>query len=117
MFRSIIHIVPFLFSGGRLGWVLISVTVSMIRAGGATATWTGLGGSPSWDVAANWSSGTLPGRDDSVVIPGGSGPIDFRAGNYTIQRLTAPDGLHLRGGVLTLIDGESRVGGSFVLEE
>jgi autotransporter-associated beta strand protein len=111
----------------------------------ATVTWTGGAGTNRWSDVANWSSGTVPGASNQVVI-NGPGPltIDHAAGNDTIYNLTSlgsqvvvdftggsltllanstvngqvnnSAALIVQGGTLALNGGGNDVGGSFVAE-
>ncbi|MBL8532286.1 MAG: Ig-like domain-containing protein, partial [Betaproteobacteria bacterium] len=74
-----------------------------------------------WDVAANWSEGTVPTADDDVFVgglPDGAG-ITFRTGSVTVATLTGEARILLTGGALTvagelrLDDGLRITGGAF----
>lgn len=102
----------------RLALVFLAGLFSLgIAVRGATVTWTGSAGTRLWNQPRNWSSGALPAAADEVVIPARSGIIEIRDGAHSVLRVTASDGLQISGGSLTLLNGESRIGGSFVLSD
>lgn len=57
-----------------------------------------------WDDPANWSTGSVPGPDDDVVIdrPAGSFTIAHRQGNNMVRSLHSAEALVVSGGVLTV---------------
>ena len=56
-------------------------------ARGATFTWTGLGATTNWNLAANWSPATVPGLTDIAVFDGtGAKPVVINA-NISIAGL------------------------------
>lgn len=78
----------------------------------AQITWTG-GATGSWNVATNWSAGTVPGVSDEVVISNAT--IDL-GGSHTIAKLTTNNAALNIGGVsntLTVNGGFSITGGQF----
>lgn len=57
-----------------------------------------------WDVAANWSTGSVPGVNDDVVIDrGAANPrITVRSGTPTVKSIQSTELLALTGGTLTV---------------
>jgi hypothetical protein len=51
-------------------------------------TWTGASPTPNWSVAANWSDGTTPVYDDSVVFNTATTSYQTLPGNLTVDVLT-----------------------------
>ncbi len=81
----------------RSGGYATKPRVQVDRAGGVLNVATWLGNSTAWNAAANWSTGAVPGRFNSVLIPtapvGGNFPsLDV---NAAISGLTLQDGAQL----------------------
>ncbi len=66
---------------------------------GATITWTGGSGNSDWNTGGNWSTGTVPGASDSVVIVASTttpvlttlvsaGAINLTSGTITVNGQT-----------------------------
>jgi fibronectin-binding autotransporter adhesin len=75
-----------------------------LHAAGATQTWSGKGDGESWTDAHNWSSSTVPGSGDSVVIAPTSSqphPQVINAPGIQLQDLTLTDS-SVSGGALTV---------------
>ena len=51
----------------------------IFAANGATVTWTGTAGDGKWLTAENWDSGSVPAITDEIIIPAGSGTIEYVA--------------------------------------
>src|SRR5271165_6298366 len=60
--------------------------------------------SGSWDVASNWSTGTIPGPGDDVVInvTGASPTVTISSNVESVNSITASDPLVISGGGLTV---------------
>src|SRR3989442_5392066 len=65
----------------------------------ATVSW--VGGSGDWNLAANWSTGALPGPDDDVLI---DQPDDIivtvSSGSHTVKTLQSQEAFVLSAGSL-----------------
>ena len=72
--------------------------------------------SGDWNNAANWSTESVPGPSDDVVIDvsGASPTITIDSGNQSVNSLSTNDPLVLSGGSLT-VAAQSTIGGSFTL--
>ena len=78
--------------------------------------------SGNWDVASNWSTGTVPSSNDDVIIdvPGASPTVTISSGSVSVLSITASDPLSITGGSLTVAanstigGGLSMTGGSLV---
>jgi hypothetical protein len=57
-----------------------------------------------WDETAKWSSGTVPGPNDVVLIDRPAGPyvVTHRSGNNAVRALTSTEAFVLSGGTLTV---------------
>lgn len=116
-------------SRAGMGWVLglgsrrlllLRVLLGWLAGiGGVTPTfaitWTGAGDGRSWSQAANWDAKRVPGPADDVVLPAGFGTVEHGSGFTQIRSLTTKGGFWLKGGTLSLTDGASVLGGSFIL--
>src|ERR1017187_9545618 len=68
---------------------------------GATVTW--VGGSGDWNTAANWSTGSLPGTNDNVVIGAGASiTVTHSSGTHTVNSVQSQQAFVLSGGSLTV---------------
>ncbi len=83
----------------------------------AVDTWTNPSGG-SWDAASNWSTGTVPGPADDVVInvSGATPTVTISSNVESVNSITASDPLVISGGGLTVaanstISGLSMSGG------
>ena len=57
----------------------------IFAANGATVKWTGTAGDGKWLTAGNWDSGSVPASTDEIIIPAGSGTIEYVASSdFTI---------------------------------
>src|ERR1017187_9880609 len=66
---------------------------------GATVTW--IGGSGDWNTATNWSTGSLPGTSDNVVIGAGPGiTVTHSFGTHTVNSIQNEQAFVLSGGSL-----------------
>jgi hypothetical protein len=78
-----------------------------------TVTW--LGGSGDWGAATNWSTGTLPGANDDVVVGSGASiTVTHSSGTDTVKSLTSQQAFQLSGGTLT-VSGTVQVNNTFTL--
>lgn len=93
---------------GQLLW-------GVTEAGAATVAWN-VDKSDFWDVAANWSTGTVPQPGDDVIIdrPDVTLTVTFRNGTATVNSLTVSEAFVLSGGTLT-VNGASAMSGNFTL--
>ena len=66
----------------------------------------------NWDVASNWSTGTVPSSNDDVIIdvPGASPTVTISSGSMSVLSITASDPLSITGGSLT-VAADSTIGG------
>lgn len=90
--------------------VLVIGPVAEISA--ARITWTGEAGDNVWDNEENWSSGSVPGRNDIAILNGpdaGSrkGPIIADGDNLKVKELIADEGRPL----VTMTGGKLEVTG------
>ncbi len=88
-------------AGNRLGETPIVSSFSIVTA---DVYWTNPDGG-FWDDAANWSTGEVPGPNESVQIgvPGGA-TITHRTGDSAIRSLAANNPLVLSGGTLSVAE-------------
>lgn len=69
----------------------------------ATIQWIGSGDGINWDDSRNWSSNSLPGSSDDVVISvAGSPNVTHRTGSTQIKSLVTDELLTLAGGTLNV---------------
>jgi len=84
----------------------------------ATVTWSGGGDGTSWSDAANWTSGTLPGASDDVVIGTVAGSptvqLNGAAGTVQVHSLSTSLPLSISGGVLQ-VDTAVQASGAIAL--
>lgn len=82
-----------------------SVSAS-VTAGASNITWNG-SLSNVWNVAGNWSSGTIPGKNNSVSIPGGLSRYPVISANAEVYNFTIAAGgsVTLNNGILLNIYG------------
>ena len=80
-----------------------------------TATWKNPAGG-DWSVPSNWTSGTVPGVNDDVVIdvPSALVTITHSSGTDTVKSLVSNENLTLSGGSLT-VTTTVQVAGTFTL--
>ncbi len=66
----------------------------------------------NWNVGGNWSTGTVPGSNDDVIIdvPGASPIVTISSGTDSVLSITASDPLSITGGSL-IVAGNSTIGG------
>ena len=76
-------------------------------------TWTGGGDGKSWNDPNNWSSDTIPGSTDTVVINAASATINLTT-PITVLSVSSLAGLDITGG-LTVTSGQSSVSGTLTL--
>src|SRR5262245_9718337 len=69
-----------------------------------------------WDEASNWSTDTVPGPDDDVVIDraGGEYVVTIRSGDQSVKSLQSVDSVVLTAGSLSL-SSASRFDGPLTL--
>ena len=79
----------------------------------STVSWA-VNSSGYWDVPTNWSTGSLPGPGDDVVIDKPGVTVTYRTGSSTIHSLDDQDAFVLSGGTLTA-STTLQVKGSFSL--
>src|SRR5215471_15143497 len=58
--------------------------------------------SGDWSDPANWSTGSLPGPSDDVVIDQPSITVTHNAGTDSVNSITSQDSIALNGGKLTI---------------
>lgn len=96
------------------------LSLALLSAGldsrSATVSWDGGGGNNSWHTAANWSTDTVPGAADDVVVnvPGDLA-LSYTSGFTTVRSLQCEEGFQFSGGTLTVTAGTSFVHGPLVL--
>ncbi len=84
-----------------------------IYVNAATVTW--VGGSGDWDTATNWSTDSLPGTNDDVVIGAGvSITVTHSTGTDTVRSVQTQQAFVLSGGTLT-VSNTFLAGNSFTL--
>ncbi|HOB34069.1 MAG TPA: hypothetical protein PKH32_14425, partial [Verrucomicrobiota bacterium] len=84
----------------------------VVHAHSALVSWDGGGGDFSWQNAANWSTDSLPGPTDDVIINVSSNITVESSANVTIASLQCSNHLALSGGTFRL-NGSSVVQGTF----
>jgi len=105
-------------TGHLLGYAHIGqdlAALNTLDAVAATVSWA-TDNNGYWDVASNWSTGSVPGADDVVVIDraGANPTVTLRSGAQSIKSLDSRESLVMSGGSLTLAE-ESRIEGPFTL--
>ena len=86
-------------SSGGLCAILLMAALGSMRAG--TVSWVGQSG--DWSVATNWSTGSLPGPSDDVVIPTGSSiTVTHSTGSDTVNSIVCHQSFTLSGGSLSV---------------
>ncbi|MEM8671696.1 MAG: hypothetical protein AAGG48_29530, partial [Planctomycetota bacterium] len=70
----------------------------------ATVLWDGGGGDLNWNNADNWSTGSLPGVADDVIIPDLSPDITINhtSGSTTINSLASAESISISGGAIDI---------------
>jgi hypothetical protein len=72
-----------------------------IQLEAATNTW--VGGSGDWNTASNWSTGSVPGPNDSAVIGAGSNiTVTHSSGSNTVSSVQSQQAFVLSGGTLVV---------------
>ena len=67
---------------------LIAAACALLTApASAQITWDGGGDGTTWSSAANWSTDTVPGPTDDVVIPAGAVAVNITAADATVRSL------------------------------
>src|ERR1039458_4112598 len=80
---------------------------------GATVTW--IGDSGDWNAATNWSTGSLPGTNDNVVIGAGASiTVTHSSGTHTVSSVQSQQAFVLSGGSLT-VSNTVQVNNTFTL--
>ena len=80
---------------------------------GATVTW--IGGSGDWNTTNNWSTHTLPGTNDNVVIAAGASiTVTHSSGTHTVNSVQSQQAFVLSGGTLT-VSGTFQASNTFTL--
>ncbi|MCB0340125.1 MAG: hypothetical protein KDD53_11000, partial [Bdellovibrionales bacterium] len=98
----------------RVFLLVLLVATILSDAYGATVTWVNPS-SGDWGIGSNWSSGTIPGPSDDVVINSLGGiVVTISSGDQSINSLSAAGGLHLVGGSLSVAAG-STVSGELLI--
>ena len=83
----------------RLCAFLLIATLQPMRA--ETVSWVGQSG--DWSTATNWSTGSLPGPSDDVVIPAGSSiTVTHSTGSDTVNSIVCHQPFTLSGGSLSV---------------
>jgi hypothetical protein len=81
----------------------------------ATITWVN-SGSGNWDVGSNWSTGTVPGGNDTAVINSATAvTVTVQSGDsIEVESVTTggTDALSITGGSFTVTTGPSVLSGS-----
>jgi hypothetical protein len=69
----------------------------------STITWDGQAGDNNWGTALNWSTDTLPGSTDDVVIPDLPGtPSITSSGTVSVQSVSSYETINIAGGSFTV---------------
>ena len=87
----------------------------VICSQGQTISWTGAGNGSSWNDAANWSGGIVPGQANDVFIGSGGGNTVTVSGPVSVKSLQCAKSLALTGGSFTLGSGASLISGSLAI--
>ena len=104
---SFFRVCAFVFFGNARGTILLwqlcvfilIATVLPVRA--ATVTWVGPSG--DWSATANWSTGSLPGPSDEVVIPAGASiTVTHSTGTDAVNSIVCNQPFNLSGGSLSV---------------
>src|ERR1035438_7421432 len=83
---------------------------------GQTINWTGGGDATSWNNPLNWSSGTVPGTTNDVVIAAGAGTtVVISSGSITVKSIQCTKAFSISGGSLTLTSGGSLLQGAYTM--
>ena len=70
-------------------------------------TWSGSGDGTSWNVAANWIGGQVPGAGDDVVIAAPNGTTIQLSGNISIRSLNTANNIDAVPGTNLQIGGQN----------
>jgi hypothetical protein len=97
------------------GTTLLTVLAFVATTHAATVTWNGGAGDFSWQKPANWSTDSLPGSADDVVINAGGGVTITTVSNVTIRSLQCSNNLTVAGGVFRVTGGASVVQGQLTM--
>jgi filamentous hemagglutinin family protein len=81
-----------------------------VGGGGGVITWDGGAGTFNWLDLLNWSSDTLPGPTDAVIINVLGTPVTLASGTHSIKSLTSSESLIVSGGSLTMAEASSITG-------
>ena len=74
---------------------------AILQVEGATVTWVGPSG--DWSAAANWSTGSLPGPSDDVMIPAGTSiTVTHSTGTDSVNSIVCNQTFTLSGGSLSV---------------
>jgi hypothetical protein len=79
----------------------LMLLMTVWAAEAATVSW--VGGSGDWSTPANWSTDSLPGTNDDVVIGAGASiTVTHLAGTDAVRSVQSQQAFVLSGGTLTL---------------
>src|ERR1039457_4410140 len=77
------------------------VSLFLLAVEGATVAW--VGGSGDWNTATNWSTGSLPGTNDNVVIGAGASiSVTHSSGTHMVNSVQSQQAFVFSGGSLTV---------------
>lgn len=86
-----------------LRFLCFVATLSALTAQVSAATVSWVGGSGDWDTPSNWSTATLPGPNDDVVIDRpGDITVTHSSGTHSVKSLQSQEAFFLSGGSLTV---------------
>ena len=88
-----------------------AIIMSAVTGFTQTINWTGGGDAVSWNKAANWAGGAVPGSANDVVITGGAGTSVVLSGSTTIKSIQCTKTFTLSGGYCSVTTGASLLQG------
>ncbi|MEL6109984.1 MAG: hypothetical protein AAFU85_28565, partial [Planctomycetota bacterium] len=80
---------------------------------GQTVTW--IGGDGDWDVAENWSTGSVPGSDDEVLLDNADDTVTIATGAKVVHSINGVGGLQINNAASLTVNGVSQLSGAVTL--
>ena len=94
----------------------VTSAVAVLTGSLSAGYWTGGGDGASWNVAANWSGGVVPGPTNDVIITDGAGTnVVISSGSITVKSIQCSKAFTISGGSLTVTTNNSLLSGTLTL--
>ena len=77
---------------------------------GQTVTW--VGGNGDWNTAANWSTGSVPGTNDDVLLDDADVTVTISSGVKLVRSINGVGGLQLNSGTSLTVNAPSQLSGT-----